>query len=64
MQGRYVILQVLLEAGEDLVNIKKTTGADGQPELVISLDRDKIETVGKKAIGDFLTRLQVCPLSV
>ena len=59
MQGRYVILQVLLEAGDGLVNVSKSVGDDGQPDLVLHLDRLKIETVGKKAIGDFLRKLQV-----
>jgi len=59
MQARYVILGVLLKAGEDLVTIKRTTGTDGQPDIIISLDRRKINSVGKAAIGDFLKKLQV-----
>ena len=59
MQARYVILRVLLEAEEGLVNIEKLTGEDGEPDLVMQLDRSKINTVGKKAIGDFLRKLQV-----
>uniref|UniRef100_A0AAY4AM84 Dipeptidyl peptidase 3 n=1 Tax=Denticeps clupeoides TaxID=299321 RepID=A0AAY4AM84_9TELE len=59
MQARFVILRVLLEAGEGLVTLSETTGADGCPDAVIGLDRNKIHTVGKTAIQKFLCKLQV-----
>ena len=59
MQARFVILQVFLRAGDGFVNINKLTGDDGKPDLVVTMDRTKIETVGKQAIGDFLRQLQV-----
>lgn len=59
MQARFVILRVLLEAGEGLVGLKECTGADGKPDAVITLDRSKIQTVGKNAIQRFLCKLQV-----
>ena len=59
MQARYVILRVLFEAGEGLVSLEELSGEDGRPDLLITLDRSRIKTVGKKAIGDFLQRLQV-----
>ena len=59
MQARYVILQVLLKAGNDFVQVKRTTGQDGCPDLIVSLDRTKITTVGKDAIAEFLKKLQV-----
>lgn len=58
-QARYVILRVALEAGQGLVNITQTTGSDGLPDLRLTLDKTKIHTVGHKAMGDFLSKLQV-----
>ncbi|XP_012939404.1 dipeptidyl peptidase 3 [Aplysia californica] len=59
MNARFVILRVLLEAGEGLVKIEKFTGEDGKPDLRVVLNRAKITTIGKPAIGKFLCKLQV-----
>ncbi|XP_069750155.1 dipeptidyl peptidase 3 [Narcine bancroftii] len=59
MQARFVILRVLLEAGQGFVTLRQTTGTDGKPDAIISLDRSKIATVGKTAIETFLRKLQV-----
>ncbi|EZA60250.1 dipeptidyl peptidase 3 isoform X1 [Ooceraea biroi] len=55
-QARYVLLRVCLEAGDGFVNVVETE--DGK-NLEMSVDRRKIFTTGKKAIGDFLLKLQV-----
>lgn len=60
MNARYVILQVLREAGDDLVKIEECIcEEDGQPDLIISIDRSKINSVGRDAIAKFLMRLQL-----
>ena len=58
MQARYVILRLLLEAPGELLSLKETTGADGQPDVETLLNRDLISTVGKQVVGDFLLKLQ------
>uniref|UniRef100_A0A7S4NQS1 Dipeptidyl peptidase 3 n=1 Tax=Guillardia theta TaxID=55529 RepID=A0A7S4NQS1_GUITH len=54
MQARYAILRVLLEAGEGLVSIVKK-----DDDVIISLDRSKILSVGRKAMAAFLEKLNV-----
>ena len=58
MQARYVILRVLLEGGGGLVTVSKTTGADGRPDVEVTLNRALIATLGKDVIGSFLLKLQ------
>ena len=58
-QARYVITQVMLEAGQDFLSIKEVTGEDGKPDLLISMDRSKVMSVGQPAIAQFLLKLQV-----
>lgn len=59
MNARFVILQVLMEAGNEFVTIQRTTGEDGKPDLRIVLIEDQIKTTGKNAIAEFLKKLQV-----
>ncbi len=56
---RFVLLHVMLEAGDGFVTVKEVKGEDGRPDLLLSMDRKKLNGVGKPAIGEFLTKLQV-----
>ncbi|EDV24047.1 uncharacterized protein TRIADDRAFT_63309 [Trichoplax adhaerens] len=57
MQARFVITRVLIDAA--VVTISEMTGEDGKPDLLITLNRDRIATDGKDAIGKFLCKMQV-----
>uniref|UniRef100_A0A0N4U2V0 Dipeptidyl peptidase 3 n=1 Tax=Dracunculus medinensis TaxID=318479 RepID=A0A0N4U2V0_DRAME len=56
--GRFVLLNVCIEAGKGLVTIDEVKGDDGEPDLLFKLDKTKIDSVGKPAIGQFLRKLQ------
>ena len=56
MRARFAILRVLLEAKEKLVTISPTGDFS---DATIQLERQKILSVGRPIIGDFLTKLQV-----
>lgn len=48
-----------MAAGQGFVTIEECQGDDGKPDLRFRLDRSKIDSVGKPAIGDFLKLLQI-----
>jgi len=54
----FALLQVLIEAGNGMIKIEETT-KDGKPYMYYHLDRTQIHTTGKKAIGEFLRKLQI-----
>uniref|UniRef100_A0A0N5AXJ5 Dipeptidyl peptidase 3 n=1 Tax=Syphacia muris TaxID=451379 RepID=A0A0N5AXJ5_9BILA len=56
--ARFTLLRVCLEAGNDFVKITETVGSDGKPDLLFKLDKNKIDSVGKPAVGAFLKKLQ------
>jgi len=58
-QARFVIVGVMLEAGEGFLKIEKVTGEDGKSDLLITMDKTKLESVGAPAIATFLKKLQV-----
>ena len=54
-----MILNVLKEAGEGFLTLEETVDKDGNPDLLMTLDRTKISSVGMPAMGKFLEKLQV-----
>ncbi|RYY35824.1 hypothetical protein EON62_02215, partial [archaeon] len=64
MQARFVLLRVMLEAGEDFVTLVGAdkacaTGEEGDAGVHIRLDASKIHSVGVPAVARFLSQLQV-----
>lgn len=57
-KGRFVMLRMLLEAGEGFVEVNKTK-KDGRDWLDIKLDKSKIKDVGFKALKNFLLKMMV-----
>lgn len=57
--ARFVLLRVAIEAGQGFVGIDELTGSDGKPDLLFTLDRTKIDSVGAPAVRDFVKLLQV-----
>lgn len=55
MQGRFALLRVMLEAGDGLLTLAKNDAG----AWTLTLDRDKIHTVGREAIAEFLRKLNV-----
>lgn len=59
-QARYAIARVLINDAPGLVRIEQLKNSvDGKDDLLFHFDPEKINTVGKKAISDFLLKLQV-----
>ncbi|KAI9100673.1 peptidase family M49-domain-containing protein [Phlyctochytrium arcticum] len=54
MQARYAILQIFIEAG-----IARVEEVANGTDLLIHLDRSRIEGPGVKAVGEFLQKLQI-----
>ncbi len=66
MNARFVILRVLLEAGQGLLQLRVVRRTDDPlgDDVQVVLDRTKIATVGREAIRHFLLRLQVTGHSI
>ncbi|KAI1437545.1 peptidase family M49 [Xylaria sp. CBS 124048] len=56
-QARFSILQCFLHAGDDFCKLEYQ--GDNFKDAVIRLDRSKIPTVGRKAVGEYLQKLHI-----
>jgi dipeptidyl-peptidase-3 len=58
INGRFVILSVLLEAGNNFIKIEKTK-KDHKDWIFVNIDKEQILTTGLTAIKNFLLKLNV-----
>ncbi|KAK7952475.1 peptidase family M49 [Apiospora aurea] len=56
-QARFSILQCFLQAGDDFCKLEYS--GDDVRDLKIQIDRSKILTTGRKAVGDYLQKLHI-----
>ncbi|RPA94808.1 dipeptidyl-peptidase III [Choiromyces venosus 120613-1] len=56
-QARYFILQVFISAGDNFVTFSHSL--PDKSDLTISIDHSKILSHGRKAVGEFLTKLHI-----
>ncbi|GMT21593.1 hypothetical protein PFISCL1PPCAC_12890, partial [Pristionchus fissidentatus] len=56
--ARYVLMNVVLEAGQGFVTIDETKDSSGADDLSFKLDKTKIDSVGVPAVREFLKKLQ------
>jgi dipeptidyl-peptidase-3 len=63
MNAGYVILKVLIEAGNNFIDIKLTESENKNGEKIdwiyINIDKNQILSTGKRAMGDFLFKMNV-----
>ena len=52
-------MNVLREAGEGFLTVEETVDDYENPDLLLKMDRTKLETVGRPAMGKFLQKLQI-----
>ena len=49
----------MLEAGQGFLTVKQVTGEDGKPDLLVTMNKEKLMSVGRPAIGNLLEKLQI-----
>ncbi|BHF65642.1 bifunctional diacylglycerol diphosphate phosphatase/phosphatidate phosphatase [Sparganum proliferum] len=57
-QARFAIFKVILDCDPPVLQIETVKGEDKNPDLRIHLDRSKLQSVAKPAVGEFLRKLQ------